>query len=55
MASAVVNALDGVLTRLAGLADNPAIDYQYIVIMSGWIQSIFELQLEWVSSRLWDQ
>lgn len=55
MASAVVNALDGVLTRLASLADNPAIDYQYIVIMSGWIQSIFELQLEWVSCRLWDQ
>lgn len=48
MVNPVVVALDGVITRLANLADNPAINYQQMVIVSTWLQTAFEVWLQYV-------
>jgi hypothetical protein len=43
--ASIVSALDGVLTRIADLADNPKIDYQAFVIYSSWLVAAFEVYL----------
>ncbi len=45
MASVVVYTLDGVITQLANVVDNPSIDYQQLVIYSSWLQTAFEVWL----------
>ena len=45
MVIAIITAIDGVITRLADIADNPAIDYKRFVIVSSWLQTAFEIWL----------
>ena len=41
----IVNTLDGAISHLADLADNPKIDYQQIVIYSSFVTTAFEVWL----------
>ncbi|WWC67541.1 uncharacterized protein I206_101450 [Kwoniella pini CBS 10737] len=43
MTNSVVNAVDGVITYLAGIFDNPSINYKELVILSTWVQTAFEV------------
>ncbi|WVR04304.1 hypothetical protein IAU60_001304 [Kwoniella sp. DSM 27419] len=43
MTNPLVAALDGIISRLAALADNPSIDYKGIVITATWFQTMFEV------------
>jgi hypothetical protein len=41
----VVDRLDGVISHLASLADNPNINYLDLVVLFGWLQTAFEIAL----------
>ncbi|WVQ83824.1 hypothetical protein IAT38_005968 [Cryptococcus sp. DSM 104549] len=45
MSGSLVSSLDGVITKLAELADSPKIDYKSLVIFSAWLQSAFEVYI----------
>ncbi|WVQ97691.1 hypothetical protein IAU59_004805 [Kwoniella sp. CBS 9459] len=45
MTNSIVSALDGVISRLAALADNPRINYQQLVIVTTWLQTAFEVYI----------
>ncbi|OXG22415.1 STE24 endopeptidase [Cryptococcus neoformans Tu259-1] len=45
MARSPVALLDGVISHLAHLADNRAIDYRFIVVFSTWLQTAFEVYI----------
>ncbi|OCF42102.1 STE24 endopeptidase [Kwoniella heveanensis CBS 569] len=45
MTNSIVAALEGVISRLAALADNPKINYQQLVIISTWLQTAFEVYI----------
>ncbi|WVF70200.1 hypothetical protein IAT40_004988 [Kwoniella sp. CBS 6097] len=45
MTNSVVAALEGVISRLTALADNPKINYQQLVIISTWLQTAFEVYI----------
>ncbi|AAW42768.1 hypothetical protein CNBD1440 [Cryptococcus deneoformans B-3501A] len=45
MTRSPVALLDGVISHLAHLADNRAIDYRFIVVLSTWLQTAFEVYI----------
>jgi hypothetical protein len=47
----VLSTVDGVITRLADLTDNPAYDYESWVVATTWLQTLFEVYLWYVTNH----